>query len=107
MIFCLEVTILFYIYADHYILYFISGLTKPDEVGEIFALYRLKLLSFNYKAKSKPCFFANYLRFMVKLIDRAIVINVKIHKNERKGFYSSNTEGLIFTGDALDQQFMP
>jgi hypothetical protein len=37
-------------------------------------------------------FLANYLRFMVKLIDKAIVINVKIHKikNERKGFYSSN-----------------
>jgi hypothetical protein len=33
--------------------------------------------------------------FMVKLIDKAIVINVKIHKNERKGFYSSNKEGLI------------
>jgi hypothetical protein len=29
-------------------------------------------------------FLANYLRFMVKLIDKAIVINVKIHKNERK-----------------------
>ena len=40
-------------------------------------------------------FLANYLRFMVKLIDKAIVINVKIHKNERKGFYSSNKEGLI------------
>jgi len=32
---------------------------------------------------------------MVKLIDKAIVINVKIHKNEGKGFYSSNKEGLI------------
>ena len=40
-------------------------------------------------------FLANYLRFMVKLIDKAIVINVKIHKNERKGFYSSNKESLI------------
>jgi hypothetical protein len=40
-------------------------------------------------------FLANYLRFMVKLIDKAIVINVKIHKNERKGFYSSNKENLI------------
>ena len=40
-------------------------------------------------------FLANYLHFMVKLIDKAIVINVKIHKNERKGFYSSNKEGLI------------
>ena len=40
-------------------------------------------------------FLANYLRFMVKLIDKAIVINVKIHKDERKGFYSSNKEGLI------------
>jgi hypothetical protein len=29
---------------------------------------------------------------MVKLIDKAIVINVKIHKNERKRLYSSNKE---------------
>ena len=34
---------------------------------------------------------------MVKLIDKAIVINGKIHKikNKRKIFYSSNKEGLI------------
>jgi uncharacterized membrane protein affecting hemolysin expression len=31
---------------------------------------------------------------MVKLIDKAIVINVKIHKNERKRLYSSNKENL-------------
>jgi hypothetical protein len=29
-------------------------------------------------------FLANNLRFKVKVIDKAIVINVKIHKNERK-----------------------
>ena len=40
-------------------------------------------------------FLANSLRFMVKLIDKAIVINGKIHKNKRKRFYSSNKEGLI------------
>ena len=40
-------------------------------------------------------FLENNLRFMVKLIDKAIVINGKIHKNERKRFYSSNKEGLI------------
>jgi hypothetical protein len=39
-------------------------------------------------------FLANYLRFMVKLIDKAIVINVKIHKNERKRLYSNNKESL-------------
>ena len=39
-------------------------------------------------------FLANNLCFMVKLIDKAIVINVKIHKNERKGLYSSNKENL-------------
>jgi hypothetical protein len=74
-----------------------TGLTKPGEVGEILALYRLKSLSLDYKAKLKsPCFFLQVtLFFMVKLIDKAIVINVKIHKNERKGFYSSNKEGLI------------
>jgi hypothetical protein len=39
-------------------------------------------------------FLANNLRFKVKVIDKAIVINVKIHKNERKRFYSSNKENL-------------
>jgi hypothetical protein len=34
---------------------------------------------------------ANNLCFMVKLIDKAIVINVKIHKNDRKRLYSSNS----------------
>ena len=57
-------------------------------------------LDFKVKLKS-PCFFfasysflANNLHFMVKLNNKAIVINVKIHKNERKGFYSSNIENL-------------
>jgi hypothetical protein len=40
-------------------------------------------------------FLANNLRFLTKLIDKAIVINGKIHKNKRKKFYSSNKEGLI------------
>ena len=40
-------------------------------------------------------FLANNLHFMVKLIDKAIVINGKIHKNKRKSIYSSNKEGLI------------
>jgi hypothetical protein len=40
-------------------------------------------------------FLENNLRFMVKLIDKAIVINGKIHKNQRKRFYSSNKEGFI------------
>ena len=31
---------------------------------------------------------------MVKLIDKAIVINAKIHKNERKRLYSRNKENL-------------
>ena len=31
-------------------------------------------------------FLANNLCFMVKQIDKAILINVKIHRNERKGF---------------------
>jgi hypothetical protein len=30
---------------------FLAGLTKPGEVGEILALYRLKSLSLDYKAK--------------------------------------------------------
>jgi hypothetical protein len=32
-------------------------------------------------------FLANNLRFILKLIDKAIVINVKLHKNERKRLY--------------------
>jgi hypothetical protein len=40
-------------------------------------------------------FLANNFRFMVKLIDKAVIIHVKIHKNERKRFYSSNEEVLI------------
>jgi hypothetical protein len=40
-------------------------------------------------------FLANYLHFMVKLIDKANVINVKINKNKRNWFYSSNKEDLI------------
>ena len=35
-------------------------------------------------------FLANNLRFLVKVFDKAIVINGKIHQNERKMFYSSN-----------------
>jgi hypothetical protein len=80
----------------------LAGLTKPGEVGEILALYRLKSLSLDYKAKLKPpCFFLQVtlflqiiFRFMVKLIVKTIVINGKIHKNKRKRFYSSN-KGLI------------
>jgi hypothetical protein len=39
---------------------------------------------------------------MVKLIDKAIVINGKIFKNKRNRFYSSNKEG--FTFDLLRQK---
>jgi hypothetical protein len=41
-------------------------------------------------------FLANNLHFMVKMIDKAVVINVKIHKNKRKQIYLSNKEGLIY-----------
>jgi hypothetical protein len=72
-------------------------------VGGILALYKLKSPSLDYKAKLKLLcfflhvapFFANNLRFMVKLIDEAIVLcnQFKIHK---KRFYSSNKEILSF-----------
>jgi len=66
-------------------------------VGEILALYQLqseiKVALFLFACCS---FLANNLRFMVKLIDKAIVINVKIHKNERKRLYSSNKENLTY-----------
>jgi hypothetical protein len=42
-----------------------SGLTKPGEVGKIIALYRLKSLSLDYKAKLKsPCFFLQVTLFL-------------------------------------------
>ena len=73
-----------------------SGLTKPGEGGEILALFQLMLLFLDSKVPlflfASHSFLANYLHFMVKLIDKAIVINVKIHKNERKRLYSSNKD---------------
>jgi hypothetical protein len=69
-------------------------------VGKILTLYQLKSPSLDSKEKLKsPCFFlqvAPFLQmsFMVKLIDKAIVINVKLHKNERRRLYSSNKENL-------------
>ena len=78
-----------------------SGLIKLGEVGgrnirpisAQVALPRLKS-----EIKVTLFLFANNLRFMVKLVDKVIVINGKIHKNKRKRFYSSNNlnkEGLI------------
>jgi hypothetical protein len=55
-----------------------AGITLPQLQSEI------KVTLFLFASRS---FLANNLRFMVKLIDKAIVINVKIHKNERKRFY--------------------
>jgi hypothetical protein len=46
----------------------LAGLTKPGEVGEILALYRLKSLSLDYKVKLKsPCFFLQVTLFWVGL----------------------------------------
>jgi hypothetical protein len=43
----------------------LAGLTKPGEVGEILALYSLKSLSLDYKAKLKsPCFFLQVTLFL-------------------------------------------
>jgi hypothetical protein len=43
----------------------LAGLTKPCEVGEILALYSLKSLSLDYKAKLKsPCFFLQVTLFL-------------------------------------------
>ena len=70
----------------------LAGLTKPGEVGEILgrnsrpisaevALPRLqseiKVTLFLFASRS---LLANDLRLMVKVIDKAIVINVKIYK---------------------------
>ena len=91
----------FIVYADHYIFHIRAHQTRQSgrnsrPISAEVTLPRLqseiKVALFLFASHS---FLANYLRFMVKLIDKAIVINVKIHKNERKGFYSSNKEGLI------------
>jgi hypothetical protein len=42
---------------------------------------------------------------MVKLIDKTIVINGKIHKNKRKRFDSSNKEGLICRYKSITANF--
>jgi proteasome assembly chaperone (PAC2) family protein len=43
----------------------LAGLTKPGEVGKILALYRLKSLSLDNKAKLKsPCFFLQVTLFL-------------------------------------------
>jgi len=55
-------------------------------VGEILVLFQLKSPSLDSKAKvalflfASLSFLANNLCFMVKLIDKAIVLNVKIYK---------------------------
>jgi hypothetical protein len=49
-----------YVYISIY-----TGLTKPGEVGEILALFRLKSLSLDCKAKLKsPCFFFQVTLFL-------------------------------------------
>ena len=62
-----------------------AGLTNPGEVEEIFVLYRLKIkikvALFLFASRS---FLANNFRYMVKLIHKAVVIHLKIHKNKRK-----------------------
>ena len=43
----------------------VAGLTKPGEMGEILALFWLKSLSLDYKAKLKlPCFFLQVTLFL-------------------------------------------
>ena len=79
-----------------------SGWNSLPMSNIIIISYQLKLHSLNSETKlNSPCFFfasrcflANNVHFMVKLIDKAIVINVKIHKNERKRLYLSNKEGV-------------
>jgi len=60
---------------------------QTGEVGEILTLYRLELPSSDSKVKLKlPCFFLQVALFLQKSLfcsksDKAIVINVKIHRN--------------------------
>jgi hypothetical protein len=79
-----------------------AGLTKPGlsgwnslpisaEIALLWLQSEIKVALFLFASRS---FLVNNLSFMVKLIDKAIVINVKIHKNERKRLYSSNKENL-------------
>ena len=77
----------------HGLIYNSAGLTKPGEVGEILTLYWLKSPSFDPKAKlvtlflfASHSFLASNLHFMVKLIDKAIVINGKYIRIRGKCF---------------------
>jgi hypothetical protein len=84
---------------------YISGLTKPGKVGEIVLPWlqdEIKVALFLFASRS---FSANNLRFMVKLIDKTIVINVKIHKNERKRLNSSNKENLSSWDKSITANF--
>ena len=77
---------------------FYPGLTKPNEVGEILPLYPLELPCWSCPTSTPKqikvalflfvscSFLANNLTFMVKLIDKAIIINVKESRIREKGF---------------------
>ena len=57
------------------------------------------------KAQLKsPCFFFQVSAFLVNNL-RFMVINVKIHKNERKWLYSSNNENLTYWDKRITANF--
>ena len=61
------------------------------EIALFWLQSEIKVASFLFASRF---FLANNLCFMVNLINKVIVINVKIHKNDRKRLYSSNKENL-------------
>jgi hypothetical protein len=76
----------------------LAGLTKPGEVGEIFALYRLKSLSLDYKAKLKsPCFFLQVTLFLqIIFVDHMFEKTLKIELSPIPQAYHLNTEINVF-----------
>jgi len=77
----------------------VNRLNSPKDISLSVSLRKVICLSQWFISQihhANHFFLANHLHFMVKVIDKAIVINVKTNNNERKSFYSSNhKEGLI------------
>jgi hypothetical protein len=59
----------------------LAGLTKPTEVGDILALYRLKSLFLNYKAKLKSPFFFLQVNLFLQIILRLMVLKADRQNN--------------------------
>ena len=83
--------------ADNYsrvFVFFINFFGQlKDWVGQVFFLVSCLKGQVKKYVNVEVCL-ANNLHFIVKLIDKAIVINAELNRNERKRLYSSNKVNL-------------